>query len=437
LFLFSFFRALRGKTKTNEKHHKKHMKSTNTLSEAERRRGLIALLTDVFCMYTGFFMVVPLISVHYVDGLGWAAASIGLVLALRQVTQQGLTLFGGVLADQIGAKLLICCGLAVRIVGFVVMAWATTLPLLFLSAVLSAVGGALFESPRAAAIAALTRPDERQRFYSLAGVLGAIGMAIGPLLGALLLRVDFTVVALVGAACFSVNLVQTIFMLPAVRVATAPGRLGDGLGLVLRDRPFVTYIVLLMGYWFMWVQLSISLPLEAQQLSGTSDSVSLIYAVNAGLTILLQYPLLRVLTPRARPLTLLAIGVALMSMGLGGVALAHGIAGLVACVVVFSLGSLLVQPTQQTVTASMANQSALGSYFGVSSLALALGGGLGNYSGGLLYGLGGELAMPALPWVVFCAVGLVAALGLALLRRRQGSVRPPVGEPAVAAQGQQ
>src|SRR5919199_1774827 len=147
------------------------MNNTNILSEPARKRGLIALLIDVFCMYTGFFMVVPLISVHYVDGL----------------------------------------------------AWATTLPLLFLSALLAAIGGALFESPRAAAIAALTRPEERQRFYSLAGVIGGIGMAIGPLLGAALLHVDFAVVALVGAACFTVNLIQTIIMLPSVRVATSPG----------------------------------------------------------------------------------------------------------------------------------------------------------------------------------------------------------------------
>jgi DHA1 family multidrug resistance protein-like MFS transporter len=45
------------------------MNNTNILSEAARKRGLIALLIDVFCMYTGYFMVVPLISVHYVDGL--------------------------------------------------------------------------------------------------------------------------------------------------------------------------------------------------------------------------------------------------------------------------------------------------------------------------------------------------------------------------------
>jgi len=391
----------------------------NPISEPARRRGLIALLIDVFCMYTGFFMVVPLISIHYVDGLGWAAASIGLVLALRQLTQQGLTLFGGVLADQVGAKVLICSGLAVRIAGFVLMAWATTLPLLLASTLLAAIGGALFESPRAAAIAALTRPEERQRFYSLAGVIGGLGMAIGPLLGAALLRVDFAVVALVGAGCFTLNLVQTIVMLPPVRVSVEPGRFGYGIGLVLRDRPFLTYTLLLMGFWFMWVQLSISLPLVAAQLTGTSDSVGLIYAVNAILTIGLQYPLLRFLTPRARPLALLTLGIGLMSGGLGGVALAHSLAALIVCVIVFSVGALLVQPTQQTVIASLADPAALGSYFGFSSLALALGGGLGNFSGGLLYGLGQQYAIPALPWLIFCVVGASAAFGLALLDHRR------------------
>jgi DHA1 family multidrug resistance protein-like MFS transporter len=392
------------------------------ISAAVRRRGLIALLTDVFCMYTGFFMVVPLISVHYVDGLGWAAASIGLVLALRQLTQQGLTLVGGVLADQIGVKLLICVGLAVRIVGFGLMAWATTFPLLLLSTTLAAIGGALFESPRAAAIAALTLPEERQRFYSISGVIGGIGMAIGPLLGAALLHVDFTVVVLVGAGCFTLNLIQMLVMLPPVRVAAVSGRLGYGLGLALHNRLFVVYTLLMMGFWFMWVQLAISLPLVAVSLTGTSDSVGLIYAVNAFMAIVLQYPLLRFLAPRIRPFVLLTLGVGLMSGGLGGVALAHSLPALILCVIVFSLGALLVQPTQQTVTASLADPAALGSYFGLGSLALAIGGGLGNFSGGLLYGWGQQYAAPALPWLVFCAIGASAALGLALLDRSRQRV---------------
>jgi DHA1 family multidrug resistance protein-like MFS transporter len=409
---------------------------TNTWSDAARRRGLATILVDTFFMWGGFFMVIPLISVHYVDDLGWAAASIGLVLAVRQLTQQGLALPGGMLADRVGAKILICVGMLLRAAGFACMAWASTFPLLIASAVLAAIGGALFESPRAAAVAALTNETNRARYYSLLGVVGGIGMTLGPLLGALLLKFDFAVVALVASSCYVVTFALTLLYLPPVRVSSERRGLTYGIGLALRDRPFMIFNALMMGYWFMWVQLSISLPLVARAISGTSDAVSWVYMLNAGMSVLLQYPLLRLAEKRLRPLSILMLGVTIMAVGLGGVAFVSGVAPLLLCVALFSAGALLAAPSQQSVTAGFANPVALGSYFGVNALALALGGGLGNYSGGLLYGLGQQRATPTLPWLIFCVVGLAAALGMVLLQRRQASARPQApAERAVALEG--
>ncbi|HEX5691220.1 MAG TPA: MFS transporter, partial [Roseiflexaceae bacterium] len=395
----------------------KALASSEALSEAAKRRGLLAILIINFFMWGGFFMVVPLISVHYVDDLGWAAAAIGLVLGVRQLTQQGLTLFGGALADRVGAKGLICIGQVVRALGFAGMAWADTFPLLLGTTVLAALGGALFEAPRAAAIAALTNSHNRARFYSLSGVIGGLGMTLGPLLGAALLRFDFSIVALTAASCFVMTFLLALIMLPPVQVATERRGLWDGIGLALRDRPFMLFNVFLMGYWFMWVQLTISLPLIAKQLSGVSESVSWVYMLNAGMSVLLQYPLLRLCERRLRPMPILILGMALMAVGLGNVALAASVPALLLCVACFSAGALLASPSQQTVTAELANPAAFGSYFGVNSLALALGGGLGNFSGGVLYGVGQQFATPGMPWVIFGLVGGGAVLGLALLDR--------------------
>ena len=409
------------------------MEAKDILSDTTRRRGLLVILIDTFFMWGGFFMVVPLISVHFVEDLGWSAASIGLVLAARQLTQQGLTLPGGMLADRIGPKGLICGGMLIRSVGFGCMAWATSFPLLLASALLAAIGGSLFESPRSAAVAALTTAQNRGRYYSLQGVVGGLGMTIGPLLGALLLRYDFAVVALAAAACYIVTFAITLVMLPNVQVASEQHNLTYGIGLALRDRPFMIFNALLMGYWFMWVQLSISLPLEARAISGTSDAVSWVYTLNAGMSVLLQYPLLRLAERRLRPLSILALGVGVMAVGLGGVALAASVPALLVCVALFSAGALLAAPSQQTVAAEFANPTALGSYFGVNALALAIGGGLGNYTGGLLYGLGRENDTPALPWVVFCAVGTVATFGMLLLHRSQAQrARSTPADPEIA-----
>ncbi len=144
------------------------------------------------------------------------------------------------------------------------------------------------------------------------------------------------------------------------------------------------------------------------------------------MTVLLGYPLLRIAERRLHPLPILVLGVALMGLGYGSVALVGSVGPLLLSAVLISAGVLLAFPSQQTVTANLANPASLGSYFGVNALALAVGGGLGNLSGGLLYDLGRRLDLPFLPWTVFCAVGLATAAGLALMEAR--SVKPRTRE---------
>ncbi len=399
------------------------------LTLAQRRRGLAVLLVDSFLMFGGFFMLVPLISVHYVQDLGFAAAAVGIVLAARQMTQQGLTLVGGALADRWGAKGLICTGMAIRAVAFAGLAWASTFNLLLALCVLAAVGGALFDAPKNAAVAALADPAERNRYFSLNGIAGGLGMTVGPLVGALLLRTDFRLVCFVSAATFAFAGVITLVGLPPVRVAQGQTSIGGGILLAVRNRRFVIFTTLLSGFWFMWVQLSISLTLAAQRWGAAAietpigvlsvNNVAWVYGLNAGLTVVFQYPVLLLAERWFRPLSIMVGGTALMASGLGLVAIVDSFAMLLGCIALFSLGAMLVQPTQQTITAQLADPSALGAYFGFSALALAVGGALGNYLGGWLYDAAGRWEFQALPWLVFCAIGLSVAAGLALLDRVQ------------------
>lgn len=408
-----------------------HNQMVDSLTPAMRRRGLVALLVSTFFAWGGFFLVIPLIAVHYVDQLGWTAASIGLVLAVRQFSQQGLTTLFGVVSDRVGPKPLICAGMLVRAIGFAAMAAADSYPRLMVSAVLAALGGALFESPKAAAIAALTEPATRQRFFALAGVVSGLGVTLGTQAGALLIRADFAAVAFVSAACYVVIFVVVAVMLPPVRVASAGAAMGAGLGLALRDRRFLLFLGLLAGYWFAWTQFSLTLTLAATEIAGTESAVAWIYGVNAAITVGLGYALPRVLERRLTPLAMLAIGTAVTAVGLGLVGLATGVAGVLVAAAVFSVGSVLARPGEQTVTADLADPAARGSYFGVAALSLAVGGGLGNVLGGVIYDAGQRSGMPALPWLVFCLVGLAAAAGFRLLRHRfePTGVESPAGHP--------
>ena len=67
-------------------------------------------------------------------------------------------LVGGMLSDRVGYKPAIMVGLVVRASGFAVFGITESLPGLVLGAMLSALGGSLFDTPGKAALSALSPP---------------------------------------------------------------------------------------------------------------------------------------------------------------------------------------------------------------------------------------------------------------------------------------
>lgn len=126
----------------------------------------------------------PLISIRFVDQMGWAALMVGIALGLRQFVQQGLGVFGGAIADRFGAKPMIVTGMLLRAAGFATMAVAHEPRLLWFSCFLSGIGGTLFDPPRTALVVKLIRPQHRGRFFSILMMQDSAGAVIGALLGA-------------------------------------------------------------------------------------------------------------------------------------------------------------------------------------------------------------------------------------------------------------
>ncbi|MFC4638671.1 MFS transporter [Deinococcus hohokamensis] len=371
----------------------------------------LGLVAANFLMWGGFFAVIPLVTVHFVGGLGWTAASVGLVLGLRQLTQQGLTVFGGAWADRIGAKPLILAGCVLRTLGFAGMAYSGTFPALLATALLAGVGGGLFDAPKSAAITAVTRPEHRTRMFSLTSMSGNLGMVSGPLLGAALLPLGFRTAGLVAASAYLVALAVLGLTLPHLRPEhPRAGGLG-GLARAARDLRFRRFTLVLIGYFLLSTQINVAVTLKAIALAGPGATGPL-YGVSAGLSVLLQYPLLRLVERRVRTRVALVGAVLLVAAALGLMAFATSFAALLGCVALYSLGTMIVYPTQQTLTARLAPPELLGSYFGFSAISLGVGGAVGSVLGGALVDVGARLHFTALPWLTLFVVGLVTALGL-------------------------
>lgn len=394
------------------------------LTDRQRQQGLIALYVTTFCTWGGYFLVVPLLAVHYVDSLGWAAATIGLLLAIRQFTQQTVGVVFGVLCDRIGPKPLIMAGMLLRGLGFATMAYATSFWLMLGSLLLAAFGGAMFDSPKSAATAYLALPAQRQRIYSILGVIGGIGVTVGTQLGAFLIKVDFRIVCFASAAVYLVVMFAVWILLPPIRVSTGTvsSPMTD-IGQALHDRTFVMFLILMSGYWFAWTQFSLTITLAATDIAGTVSAVSWIYLINTGITISLGYFLPTWLGKWLKPIDLVICGMVIISIGLGLVGFATGTPTMLVAAAVFSLGVIISRPGQETVTANLADPAARGTYFGVAYFSMAIGGGLGNLVGGIAYDYGREHDLQLATWLLFAAVGAFSAAGLWIRRASFAIVR--------------
>ena len=400
-----------------------------SLVSQARSLGKYFLLLDNLLVVLGFFVVFPLISIRFVDQLGWAAVVVGAALGLRQLIQQGLGIFGGAIADRFGAKPMIVTGMLMRAAGFATMAMADQPWILWFSCALSALGGTLFDPPRTALVIKLTRPHERGRFYSLLMMQDSAGAVIGALIGSWLLQYDFHFVCWVGAGIFVLAAGWNAWLLPAYRISTVRTPMKEGMMRVLRDRRFLTYVLTLTGYYMLSVQVMLMLPIVVNEIAGSPTAVKWMYAIEAALSLSLLYPLARWSEKRFRLEQRLMAGLLLMTLSLMPVGLATSLQGVFTLICCFYLGSIIAEPARETLSASLADPRARGSYMGFSRLGLALGGALGYTGGGWMYDTGHAMNMPELPWILLGIVGFITLFAL------YWQFNPRSSAPAVAPGG--
>lgn len=346
-----------------------------------RNLGKYFLLIDNMLVVLGFFVVFPLISIRFVDQMGWAAVMVGIALGLRQFIQQGLGIFGGAIADRFGAKPMI-------------------------------VGGTLFDPPRSALVVKLIRPEQRGRFFSLLMMQDSAGAVIGALLGSWLLQYDFRLVCATGAILFILCALFNAWLLPAWKLSTVRTPVREGMRRVMSDKRFVTYVLTLAGYYMLAVQVMLMLPIMVNDIAGSPAAVKWMYAIEACLSLTLLYPIARWSEKRFRLEHRLMAGLLVMSLSMLPIGMVGNLQQLFTLICAFYIGSVIAEPARETLSASLADARARGSYMGFSRLGLAIGGAIGYIGGGWLFDMGKALAQPELPWMMLGIIGFITFLAL-------------------------
>ncbi|MDX2828706.1 MFS transporter [Streptomyces ipomoeae] len=394
------------------------------------------LILTQLAFNVGFFAVLPFLAEHLGTAIGMAGWMVGFVLGLRTFSQQGLFVVGGVLADRYGVRPVVLVGCALRIAGFGWLGYADADWSVIGSVLLIGFAAALFspavesEVARQAVIWEESGGGSRTSVLALFTVAGQAGAFVGPLIGALLLAVDYRVVCLAGAGVFVVVLAGHLRLLPQ----RIPGRerveVKGGLGGLVRNRRFLALCCAYGAYLLAYNQLYLLLPDEVERATGSQSALAWLFGLSSLLVVTAQLPVTRWAADRLDLRRSMTVGLLLIAAGFGVVAVARpaewtGNAGLLPAagfVVLLTLGQMLVAPAARAWVPDLAAVGRLGLYTGAMSSVSGLIVLVGSAGTGSLMDTG----LPAaVPWLVLAVIP-VASIGL-LPRRSPSS--PPGGQP--------
>ncbi|MEV6756588.1 MFS transporter [Streptomyces sp. NPDC051214] len=354
------------------------------------------------------------LTVLLTTGFGASPALAGSVSAAFGVATIPSRLVGGRLADRIGRRRTIVAGLSGCAMAQLGLAAADSLPLVICCAFLLGLVFELYEPPSQAMIADVVAPGEQVRAYGLLNAaLAAAGMGAGLLaagLGRWDLRWLFVADALTCLLCaLTVHLV-----LPADH--RTPRRAAPEQPAAITPwRDPALLLLLATGTLFavIYLQIMITLPLAMDHQGLQPADAGLLFTASA-LTICAGQPLMRRvrLDALSAPVAFVA-GYLLLSVGLGGYALAHDLAGCLVATVVWSTGDLLLVGRVYAVVAGLAPAGAKGRYLAVYGTSWGIAGIAAPVMGTQLL----EHAGPTGLWSVMAlACLLLAVLQPALLR---------------------
>ncbi|MFI1510605.1 MDR family MFS transporter [Streptomyces sp. NPDC020597] len=374
----------------------------------------------------GFFAVLPFLAEHLGTAIGMAGWMVGLVLGLRTFSQQGLFVVGGALVDRYGVRPIVLAGCVLRVAGFAWLGYAEQTWTVIGAVLLIGFAAALFSPAVESEVArqAVIREEEgygsRTRVLALLSAAGQAGAFIGPLLGALLLAVDFRTTCLAGAAVFVLVLAGHVWLMPQHIPGRVRTRQRGGTRVLLRNRSFLALCCAYGTYLLAYNQLYLALPDEVQRVTGSQAALSWLFALSSLLVVCAQLPLTRWAGDRLGLRRSMIAGLLLIAAGFAVVAVAlpagwTGVAALLPAagyVVLLTLGQMLVVPAARAWVPDLAADGRIGLYTGalssVSGLIVLIG---SSVTGSLL-----DLDLPpAVPWLILAAV---PALAVAILPSR-------------------
>ncbi len=394
-----------------------------------RQRHIVPfVLFTIFIDSIGFGLIMPVLPrlLMRVGGFDLAGAIslgawMGLAMAIASFVAAPIM---GNLSDAYGRRPVLLIALAGLAIDYLLLAFAGTIPLIFIGRVLSGVFGGSFGAAQAS-IADITPPEQRARNFGLVGAAFGIGFTVGPAIGGLLSEFGPRAPFLAAAALAGINFLYGLTLFPDTlrpenrrpfqlaranplgawrTVRRTPGMLGAALVLIAWQIASLVYPLT----WSFW---------GIAQLGWSDRMIGLSLAAVGVVIALSQSFVTGPMVKRFGERDAASIGLIGASLGFVGYAFANSTwlaFALLACIVLQSL----VQPSLMAILSRRATADTQGEVQGISAMAMGIGSIIAplvlTWPMALFTGPRALVLFPGAPFIVAATFGMFA---LALLRR--------------------
>jgi DHA1 family tetracycline resistance protein-like MFS transporter len=399
-----------------------------------KRSPLASILSIVFIDLIGFGMIIPILPL-YAQRFQATEWQIGILLASYSFMQFLASPVLGWLSDRYGRKPVLLCSLVGSAAGYLLMANAASLGMLFAARILAGIAGASVGTA-SAYIADITPPQDRSKRIGLIGAAFGIGFVLGPAIGGILSH--FSVIAPFWfAAILSVlNAILMWIVLPEPERHTArqKGPLKDTfeqagswrLGVIT-----VTYFIAIAGFAIVTV---IYPQVSHRRFELDQSQISYIFVMMGLIGAAIQGGGIGRLAKRFGDANLAITGFALMAASMMLMPFASSVPIFLLFSVGLAIGNSLSQPTVNAMASKGASAALQGRVLGVVQSAGSLGRVFGPVIAGFL--LTGDHLRPNAQYgnTPFLVGGVIIALAFGLATTLRGSepVTPEMPSPVAA-----
>lgn len=339
-----------------------------------------------------------------------------------------MAIFGGALADRIGfrralslAYFILSC--SYFLVGSIAAPWLqpvrNIVPLGLLVGVilfLPALGVALVKPSVVGTTARASKENVRSIGYSIYYTLVNIGSFLGPFLAGWIhsrMQVE-NVFRLAALSVFLMFIAVLIFFKEPRQVGgqqtTSLGQVARNLLMVISNGRFVLFLVIFSGYWIVFWQQYLILPIYIHDYVDASANTELILIADPLVVITLTVAV-NALTRRIPSFPAITLGTLVTSLGWLFLGLHPRVWTAVAALMTVALGEIIQSPRYYEYISRLAPPGQQGTYMGFAFLPIGIGSLIGGKFGGfLLHHFAEARHQPHLIWWVVTGVGVSTAV---------------------------